>query len=267
MSFSAEWLALREPVDHAARNCAVIDAIREIFADKKTIRLTDIGSGTGSTIRALQPVLKNKIEWHLVDYDQGLLDIASKEAHTGKVTTAFADLSLSLDAVFARGTDFVTTSAFLDLVSEEWLRGFVKAIAAKRLPFYAALSYDGRAGCLPIHESDEIVLTAFNAHQKTDKGFGPALGPDAASVAMRCFDEAGYTITSGLSDWQAGPDHAAFQTMLLDGWRNAAREIRPDLKADFDEWYTDRLAWIHDRAGSGASVFVGHVDFLALPGA
>ena len=67
MSFSAEWLALREPIDHAARNDEIISALNVLFEGKKTIRLTDIGSGTGSTIRALTPTLKPTIAWHLVD--------------------------------------------------------------------------------------------------------------------------------------------------------------------------------------------------------
>lgn len=265
MSFSAEWLALREPIDHAARNDDVIAAVNELLVDKKTARLTDIGSGTGSTIRALTPALKSDIAWHLVDNDTALLDIARKEAAGADVVTTNTDLSQSLDAVFSHPTDLITTSAFLDLVSKDWIASFVSAVSERQLPFYAALSYDGRAGVIPPLESDDIILAAFNTHQKTDKGLGTALGPDAADVAISCFEEAGYTVTYGLSDWRAGPDNAAFQQMLLDGWRGAASEIRPDLKNEFDDWYSKRLALIEEGHTTGASVFVGHVDFLALP--
>ncbi|MEP2943531.1 MAG: class I SAM-dependent methyltransferase [Hyphomicrobiales bacterium] len=265
MSFSAEWLALREPIDHAARNDDIINALNILFEGKKTIRLTDIGSGTGSTIRALTPTLESAIAWHLVDNDPALLNIAQKEAAGADVITSHADLSLSLDAIFSQPTDLITTSAFLDLVSEDWISGFVDAVVERRLPFYAALNYDGRAGALPPLTDDEIILAAFNTHQKTDKGLGPALGPDAAHTAMACFEKAGYEITHGLSDWQAGPDHAAFQKMLLDGWRGAASEIRPDLKTDFDDWFAKRLSLIEEADTTGASVFVGHIDFLALP--
>lgn len=263
MSFSAEWLALREPVDHAARNRDVLNAVNALFVGKKTVRVTDIGSGTGSTVRALTPALDADLSWHLVDYDPNLLDIAKTEAAAAPVVISRADLSISLDAIFAHPSDIVTTSAFLDLVSADWLSRFAEAVAERGLPFYAALTYDGRAGCLPPLEDDAIVLAAFNAHQKTDKGFGPALGPDAAEHAVSCFEAAGYRVVKGLSDWQAGPDHAVFQKMLLGGWRDAATEIRPDLKDDFKDWHERRMKPIDES--NGASVFVGHMDFLALP--
>ena len=265
MSFSAEWLALREPIDHAARNKNIIAEVKELLANKKTARLTDIASGTGSTIRALTPTLQNALEWHLVDHDTALLEIAKKEAANANVTTSHTDLSKSFEAVFSKPTDLITTSAFLDLVSEDWIKRFVAAVAEHKLPVYAALSYDGRAVILPPLESDEIILSAFNAHQKTDKGLGPALGPDAAETAIHYFNEAGYEVKSGLSDWQAGPNHAAFQTMLLEGWRDAASEIRPDLKQEFAEWFRERKALIEDGEINAASLFVGHIDFLALP--
>lgn len=265
MSFSAEWLSLREPIDHAARNRDVLEMVRDLLVNSAPARLTDIGSGTGSTLRALAPVLPRAATWHLVDYDAELLAVASREAGGLPVTMAQADLSVSLDAIFEKPADLVTTSAFLDLVSEAWIGKLVAMLADRQVPFYAALSYDGRAGCVPPLPADAIVLDAFNAHQRGDKGFGPALGPRAAETAVACFEDAGYKIVSGLSDWQAGPDHAAFQTMLLDGWRAAASEIRPDLADDFGAWFNHRKAFLRDAA-NGASVFVGHRDFLALPG-
>ena len=50
------------------------------------------------------------------------------------------DLELALDGP----VDLITTSALLDLVSEDWLERLVVEAAARRLPVYAALSYDGR---------------------------------------------------------------------------------------------------------------------------
>lgn len=264
MSFSAEWLALREPVDHAARDKGLLEEINRLSNHQKILRLTDIGSGTGSTIRAVKPALDSTVIWHLVDHDAALLEIAAKEAGSDEVILSKADLSTSLEAVFSQPTDLITTSAFLDLVSRDWLQNFVNQTANHNLPVYAALTYDGRAGCLPALEDDEIILNAFNRHQKTDKGFGEALGPDAASYAVHLFEEAGYEVITALSDWRAGPEHAAFQRMLLDGWRDAAGEIRPDLHSDFNHWFKEREALINNSQKTGASVFVGHIDFLAL---
>lgn len=261
MTFSSEWLALREPIDMAARSSTVLARAIALLEKADAPVITDLGTGTGSTLRAMVPHLSADVVWHLVDNDAGLLEIAAKE-HNGTVETTLTDLSKTLDDAFARPATLVTTSAFLDLVSEGWLKGLVARLADLKAPFYAALSYDGRAGVLPAHDADETVLNAFNAHQTTDKGFGPALGPKAAEVAIQFFAEAGFKIESALSDWQAGPEHAAFQDMLLDGWRGAAMEIRPDLSNEVDGWMASRRAEI---AAGRASVFVGHVDFLAIP--
>ena len=89
------------------------------------------------------------------------------------------DLELALDGPL----DLVTTSALLDLVSDDWLERLVIEAAARRLPVYAALSYDGRARFDPADPLDIEIVAAVNRHQRTDKGFGPALGPSAAEAS------------------------------------------------------------------------------------
>jgi len=260
--FSSEWLALREPIDHAARSEDILSAVAHYFAQDDDLRITDIGSGTGSTLRALKPILSQKLSWHLIDYDASLMDVAQGEAGKDAVIFTLSDLSKSLDAIFANDPHLVTTSAFLDLVSKEWLQWMVTEITSKKVPFYAALTYDGRAGCDPLHAQDQDVIVAFNDHQKTDKGFGPALGPDAAETAISMFKEAGYIVVNAQSDWRGDKHHKAFQKMLLDGWRGAASEIQNDKSSEFDAWYDERSALIDE---ADASIFVGHEDFLAVP--
>ena len=138
----------------------------------------------------------------------------------------------------------------------------VKEITAQKIPFYAALTYDGRAGCDPVLDADNKVLAAFNAHQKTDKGFGLALGPNAADTAISLFEEAGYQVNVAQSDWVGRSKDKAFQRMLLDGWNNAASEIAPDQKPDFMDWLVQRFNLIEN---SDASLFVGHKDIFATP--
>lgn len=260
--FSSQWLDLREPIDHAARSEAVISALCHYFLNDWKLVITDIGCGTGSTLRALKPFFDKELTWHLIDNDPLLLEEARKHAGENRVESSLLDLSTNLDPVFTPKPDLVTTSAFLDLVSADWLAGFVEAITQRELPFYAALSYDGRGGTTPAHGDEAEVLSAFNAHQRTDKGLGPALGPDAADTAIRLFEEAGYIICREDSDWVAGPKHPLFQTMLLDGWRDAATQMRPQSEPAIRRWHTDRMQRI--EAGE-LDVRVGHKDFFAVP--
>lgn len=260
--FSAEWLALREPVDHHARSEEILAGVAGWYAQDNELAITDIGSGTGSTLRALKPILGQKIKWHLVDNDDALLDVAKQHAHGDEVNFSLADLSQTLDALFSNQPNLITTSAFLDLVSKNWLENMVEEVTKRKIPFYAALTYDGRAACDPILKTDNDVLDAFNAHQKTDKGFGQALGPNAADTAIKLFKEAGYQVNSAKSDWVGNSNHKAFQKMLLQGWRNAASEIEPNKANVFDEWLLERLNLIEN---SNASLFVGHKDIFAVP--
>jgi len=260
--FSADWLALREPVDHAARSEEIIAGIAGWFARDTMLKITDIGSGTGSTLRALKPFFSQKISWHLIDHDDTLLDVAKQHADGDAVTFTLADLATSLDALFKSGPDLITTSAFLDLVSRDWLEWMVGEITSRKVPFYAALTYDGRAGCEPELETDKDVLAGFNTHQGKNKGFGPALGPKAADAAINLFERAGYQVSVANSDWIGNSHHRDFQKMLLQGWHDAATEIMPNRKADFYSWLEKRKSLIDHE---NASVFVGHKDIFAVP--
>lgn len=260
--FSAEWLALREPIDHSARSEEVLAGVAGWFAQDEALRITDIGSGTGSTLRALKPILPHRIAWHLIDHDDALLDVAKGEARGDRVEFSLADLSKSLDALFIHEPDLITTSAFLDLVSKDWLETMVREITSRKIPFYAALTYDGRAQCDPEHAIDAKVLNAFNTHQRTNKGFGQALGPDAADTAISLFESAGYQVAHAKSDWVGNSKHKDFQIMLLQGWHDAACEIEHEKAADFNEWLLERINLIHNQ---DASLFVGHKDIFAVP--
>ena len=55
--FSAEWLALREPYDLAARNALVRDAVANAFLGQAAISVVDLACGAGATLRPLQEVV------------------------------------------------------------------------------------------------------------------------------------------------------------------------------------------------------------------
>src|SRR5687768_8264863 len=145
MSFSAQWLALREPHDLAARNRDVLEAVTQAFASRSSIGIVDLACGTGSTLRAVSPHLGARQDWRLVDNDLGLLTQAgAKPVRPGiTVATAAVDLARDLELALDGALDLVTTSALLDLVSADWLERLAFEAAARHLPIYAALSYDG----------------------------------------------------------------------------------------------------------------------------
>jgi hypothetical protein len=105
------------------------------------------------------------------------------------------------------------------------------------------------------------VIAAFNRHQRTDKGFGVALGPDAARIAPERLRAAGFTVVEGRSDWQFGPGDRGIQKLLIAGWGAAATEVgvKPLVLM---AWLIERT----DHIDKGRSQMrVGHIDFFATP--
>ncbi|HEY4134899.1 MAG TPA: class I SAM-dependent methyltransferase [Alphaproteobacteria bacterium] len=264
MSFSPEWLTLREPADHRARNPELLVAVAAYFGGREDLAVTDLASGQGSTLRAVSPHLAKGQSWTLVDYDEDLLDAAVRlgAGSDVEIATQRADLSDDIASVLALPADLLTTSAFFDLVSKPWLTQLVKAAAKRRLPVYAALSYDGRMSCTPHEELDAAALAVFNRHQRHDKGFGAALGPTAAETAHRLFESAGYKVTLAPSDWRLKADESELQRQLVEGWHGAVAELKEIPGPALVAWRAHRLAAI---AAGKAELMVGHVDLWAVP--
>ena len=187
--FSADWLTLREPYDLNARNPTVIDAVAAALEPLSSVRIVDLASGTGSTIRALSPFLPARQSWKLIDNDLGLLARAAATPRAKQVaaTTIPLDLNRDLEAALDGPIDLVATSALLDLVSESWLDRLVVEIAARSMLFYAALSYDGRTKLSPPDPLDAAIAAAVNITSAQTRvldrrsGQLPPLSPSTAS--------------------------------------------------------------------------------------
>ena len=279
MSFSAEWLALREPADHEARSIILRNHLQAHLANRDDVDIIDLGCGTGSNLRALAPHLPPRQSWRLVDYDQTLLDAArrtlrdwadsasdadsalvlQKDRKTITVVFDRVDLAADLEKLLARKPDLVTAAAFFDLVSPEWIARFCDALAAHRLTFFTVLTYDGLDRWLPPHPADEAMVRAFHAHQATDKGFGMAAGPQASHILQQALTRHRYRVVMEPSPWKLGQTQRALRNALSDGFAGAVAETRM-VPADIVE------SWRVARRGA-VSCEVGHYDLLGLPSA
>ena len=257
MAFSPEWLALREPADHAARSAAVTRAAIDALRRSARPRILDLAAGTGSNLRYLTDRI-GAADWLLVDHDRALL--AQVPAAHG-VETRCLDLAMLADRSIFDGRALVTASALLDLVSEAWMRTLAARCGEAGAAMLFALTYDGRIECAPADPDDGLVAVLVNAHQRTDKGFGPALGPDATDCAARCFESLGYRVERGRSDWVLSPASHDLQRQLIDGWAHAAADIAPEKAATIAAWRRRRLAHV-DALRS--HIIVGHEDMAAI---
>lgn len=259
MSFSAEWLALREPFDVRARHRGVLRQAAAALAGRHAVTIVDLACGTGATMRALGPQLPMQQSWRLFDNNLSLL---AKVPPAANVRIHALDLVHDLEAALDGPVDLVTTSALLDLVSADWLERLVIEVAARKLPLYAALSYDGRVDFTPEDPRDAAVIAAANLHQQGDKGFGPALGPSAAGTAVECLQRVGYVVGRGAADWLLAETDLAMQEAMLTGWALAASETGNVSHEAAAEWLVSRRSAL---AAKRSRIRVGHQDFFATP--
>jgi hypothetical protein len=261
--FSAEWLALREPADWRSRSTLVTRVVADALPQGRAIRAVDLAAGTGSNARFLMTTWPSPQDWLLVDRSEELLAGARHQIAPGShVRTEAVDLSRieALDTLFA-SCDLVTASALLDLVSDEWLTAVCAVCRKHRVAALFALSYDGRIECSPAEREDELIRSLVNRHQRTDKGFGLALGPDAAGRAIQHFETLGYQAIRDRSDWLLEPESAVLQREVIDGWAAAARTMAPNEAELIDGWRTRRFAHV---AQGRSRLRVGHEDVGAF---
>ncbi len=248
--FSSDWLALREPADAAARDTGLIARLAD-WAVGRPLRVVDLGCGTGASWRALARHLPGA-DWLLIDNDPALLAEAARR--TGAKTRR-ADLADDPAALVA-GADLVSASALFDLCSAAWIDRLIAALPAGAA-VYAALSYNGFETWTPAHPLENKALAAFHAHQRREKGFGVALGPESTDHLAERLRTSGRTVTTARSDWRLGDNNRPLIAALADGAAEAVAETGALSGAALADWRAARRA--------AAKVVIGHLDVLGLP--
>ena len=283
--FSADWLALREPFDVAARSVVLAERLVGLLPARP--RLLDLGAGTGGLFRWLAPLIGRAQVWTLADADPELLadaffSIADwAEGHGWTVTWpghaarrallvhapsgAWRVEALQVDLADApaglplAAVDAVLSSALLDLVSAAWLE---RLVAALRTPFLATLDVDGREAFLPAHPDDARVRSSFRRDQGRDKGFGRALGVHAPRALHAALAGRGFAVASAPSDWRIAAPGLAMSRALVEGHAEAAVRASPGAGHAIDAWRRARMR--HGLQGRLA-IRIGHRDSLGLP--
>jgi SAM-dependent methyltransferase len=296
--FSTQWLSLRESADHRARHTGLCQELHQYFektqpalgkSELLPFRVTDLGCGSGSNLRALAEDFPAFQHWTLIDYDPALLKAAREtllkwadqvlpnDAYKGtdkdadldthaairflkngkNIIVRFmqVDLAKNIEHVLAGTTDLITAAAFYDLVSPEWITRFCQAL---HTPLFTVLTYDGTEKWTPAHFADESVLNAFHAHQTTDKGFGLSAGPGAVEMIRTQLSARKFHVRLEKSPWLLNvPKDQALMKALATGSAAAVAETKKVSTADLEAWLGARM--------QAQTCEIGHWDLFAIP--
>ena len=278
MSFSSEWLRLREPVDHRSRDTALLSKAASYLANKDEPVIYDLGAGAGSNLRGTALSLGPRQRWVLVDYDPALLSAsleflvawADKSRPTAagleleksgkliRVEVKRADLNANPAPWDEQKPDLVTSAALFDLVSAQWIDRFCAALAKDKLALYTTLVHDETAKWSPPHEADAQISEAFERDFGKEKGFGPSAGNQAIGYMTKKLKSLGYEIALNDSPWRLGAEDHDLIAQLADGWANAVRETKAVSEDVIQKWLAARKT-------RGTMCVVGHKDLLAIP--
>ncbi|MDH4573699.1 class I SAM-dependent methyltransferase [Salinicola acroporae] len=194
--FSDQWLTLREPADHRARDAQLTHAADQWLmrraatnqpGDPRSFRtrrtLVDLGCGSGSNLRYLAPRLQGAQRWRLIDHDAGLLaqarqrceSLASADDQPIHLETNQMSLTVAWQH-HLEGADLVTASALFDLLTADAIEALADACQRSGCAVLFALSIDGlirfhdASGSALEDDDDRFMLAALQAHQHRDKG-------------------------------------------------------------------------------------------------
>ena len=154
----------------------------------------------------------------------------------------------------------VTCSALLDVLTTTELRAICGAVIENEVPVLFSLTVTGMLSITPPDSHDQLLLTAFNDHQRR----AARAGPDAPLLAIDMLIAGGLMIRTQETPWQlTAVSPQAFVEQVLQERLDAAVEHNPSLATIAADWLELRRAQL---ARGVLQIDLGHRDILALPG-
>jgi hypothetical protein len=264
---SSDWLALREHEDARARSRELALTAAGML-ESGPIVVHDLGSGTGSMMRWMAPILPGPQTWILHDWNAELVERAAggvapldREGRPVAIRTRSGELA-HLAAGDLDSASLVTASALLDVLTTEELHALVQACVAVGCPVLLSLSVTGEVRLDPADPRDGLFEEAFNAHQRRHVGGRPLLGPTGGALAQRLFVESGWKVRSAATFWRLGDHDPRLLDEWFDGWVDAASEQLGGRRSSGPEYRESRTA---QRQRGDLCAVLAHTDLLAWP--
>jgi hypothetical protein len=223
------------------------------------LEIIDLGAGTGANQRWLAPRLPFQQRWIHLDHDPTISRSQPLPHHTVIIDGSVE----ALERLLADGTSdhrLVACSALLDVLTTGHLDAVCRAVINNQVPALFSLSVTGTQSISPMDSHDQLLLAAFNDHQRR----AGRAGPDATTLAVDTLCTGGFTVRIQETPWQlAAPSDSALVEQLLQERLDAAVAQDPSLAAVAIAWLELRRTQLELGV---LRIEVGHRDILALPG-
>jgi hypothetical protein len=260
------WLAARVAADTAARAATLSTLLPELtnhlikVADHEdNIEIIDLGAGTGANQRWLAPQLPFRQRWIHLDHDP----VISRSLPQPDETLIINDGVDALARLLAgRNGDrrLVTCSALLDVLTTAQLDAVCRALIDNHAPALLSLTVTGTLRVVPSDPADQLLLEAFNDHQRR----AGRAGPEATSLATSTLRAGGFTVRCQETPWRlTASSGQGFVAQVLQDRLHAAVAQDPALAPTAAAWLDLRRAQL---AVGVLRIDLGHCDILALPG-
>ncbi|KAA5539454.1 hypothetical protein FYK55_24280 [Roseiconus nitratireducens] len=259
MNRSAEtWLRARELADTRSRNELLARQFCQHLRPDTTV--IDLGCGGAANLRYLSRFLRVEQPCLGIDHDPDILACAAEHLRTPSVQFRRLDLARHLSHLPRGPQTAFTASAFLDLASQDFLIRFVEL--ARETPLLIAMTASGTPRWDPVEtEFETTAIDEFlSAHRRSDHGFGPSVGYDAADRLSELLSAAGCSVTTVQTDWNLDFRDATLIRLLIDGIANRLASLKCDL--DINRWRERRLQLLADAV---LVCTVPHRDLLSIP--
>lgn len=280
--FNTEWLEERFSFDSQARNTVVENACFTLFADKKTLNILDLGSGSGSSFLylseklpqdqywsfvELNPILANaSLErisgiasgkgWKVVEKSNGIIiGTQNKSIEIEVINHSFLELEERVDL---EKFDLATAAAVLDLLTENMLHDLLNLLSNNGVSLLATINYEGMK-FTPSGPGDAMYINLYGQHMQREQSFGRTLGPDCLKSIKAYGETSNLKIISGESNWQVGRNDQKMHTFLLDYMAGAIPDMltsNTDVTA-FEHWLWEKREMV-ERQNLESKVF--HFD-------
>ena len=237
----------------------LINYLTETGDGESDLEIIDLGAGTGANQRWLAPRLPFRQRWIHLDHDPAISRSLSLPEDTLIIDDGVEALA-GLLASRSGGRRLVTCSALLDLLTMTQIYDVCRAVIDSRVPALFSLSVTGTLNVTPTHPDDQLLLAAFNDHQRR----AGRAGPDATSVATHALRAGGCHVFCQETPWQlSAAIDQAFIEQVLQERLDAAVACQPTLAATAAAWLGLRRVQL---ALGIVQIDLGHCDILALPG-